>query len=65
MTISQAAAEILVVDAPGQQPSPEHSFETMVAYQRTAALKAAVTRVGRLAVGQIVVLHRRPSLAGN
>ena len=38
----KAETQNAAVAAIGQGPSPEKLFETMVAYQRTAALKAAI-----------------------
>lgn len=42
MSASPAVGETVLKQGSSQQPSPEKFFETMVAYQRTAALKAAI-----------------------
>jgi len=42
MTRAQVIGETISNQGLGRQPSPDKVFETMVAYQRTAALKAAI-----------------------
>ena len=42
MTRAQVVGETISNQGLGRQPSPDKFFETMVAYQRTAALKAAI-----------------------
>ncbi len=62
VTMRDERCSMVNFDPDSARPAPEMLKAVVRANQNTAGIYAAVTRIGRLAVGQPVLLHERPAL---
>ena len=58
VTMRDERCAVLNFDPDGGRPAPEVLKAVVHANQNNAGIYGTVTRIGRLAVGQAVVLHR-------
>ena len=59
VTLRDVRCAMVNFDPDGGSPAPEVQKAVVRANQNTAGIYGAVTRIGRLAVGQTIALHRR------
>jgi uncharacterized protein YcbX len=60
LTMRDERCSMVNLDPDSATPTPEVMKAVVRAHQNTAGIYGTVTRVGRLAVGQIIVLQKRP-----
>ena len=58
VTMRDVRCAMVNFDPDGGSPAPEVMKAVVRANQNTAGIYGTVTRIGRLAVGQTIVLHR-------
>jgi hypothetical protein len=58
VTMRDVRCAMVNIDPDGGSPAPEVLKAVVGANQNNAGIYGAVTRIGRLAVGQTIVLHR-------
>jgi hypothetical protein len=63
VTIRDIRCVMINFDPDGGRPAPEMLKAVVRVHQNTAGIYGTVTRVGRVAVGQTVALHRSPTSA--
>jgi hypothetical protein len=58
VTMRDLRCAMVSIDPDGASPAPEVMKACVRANENNAGIYATVTRIGRLAVGQTIVLHR-------